>query len=295
MSNITGIVIFKENPVIGNLGLENYGRSKFPNCYDAIQPALGRDGRWKTGLDELAVEILAIKDSETRKDAQQSIKAERVSLEEITGFDLSGKSKYWETYFVKIDPERQLDMAVASDRIAYHVIIANKMAAPSIREGKHPEFKNSKYYVFRDYDDVSDRVERRKRQDEATVLLTDLMKTPDKAIIIGRYLELNVSNNTPQNNVYDAFRVFLDNDDKDGTVERFIAAAEMPIEDVNVKLTFDEALKLNVIRQRDGYFQRGNVTLGRDPKDALAFLKDIKNSGELLSIMDEIDVKRRFG
>jgi hypothetical protein len=294
---MSNIVRFKENANKAkfNLGLEKEGRSKFPGCIDIIQPGIGKDSRWITGLDEKATSVLNIKDSDERTATIERIKAERESLEDLTGFDLSGKSTFWETYFVEINTEKPLDLSNPMDRIRYSVIIANKAAAPSIREAMDAEHYHTKYYVAREFDDVSDRLERKKKYNKAVTALDKLAKTPDKAIMIGRYLGLHVSNTTPQDNVYDAFQTFLDNDDVLGSVDKFLMAVNKSPEEIGVKLTFSDAIKLSVIRQRDGYFQRGNITLGRTPEDALAFLSSPENTGELLSIQDEIETKRKFG
>lgn len=291
------LVKFKENPSAGNLGLEKEGRSKFPGCVDVVQPAIGRDGRWKTGMDEFAVEVLSIRDQKIREEKQKAIIAERTSLEDLTGFDLGAKSKFWETYFVEINPNRDLDLTIAKDRIAYHVILASGAAAPSIRETEDPLYNSAKYYVFRDFEDVSDRVEKKDRLATAMVELKKLLNKPERAIQMAQFLDLNVSAVTPPENVKDILYTFIENDAKLNSVNRFLDAVSKSPEEIGVKLTFAEALKLGVIRQRDGLYQRGNITLGKASasNEAIEFLMDPKNSGELLSIQEEILVKRKFG
>lgn len=291
------LIKFKENPAAGNLGLEKEGRSKFPGCVDVIQPEKGRDGRWKTGMDEFSREILAIRDQKVREEKQKAIIAERTSLEDLTGHKLDAKSTFWETYFVEINPNKDLDLSVASDRIAYHVILASGAVAPSIRETDDPLFNSAKYYVFRDFEDVSDRVEKKDKLATAMVELKKLLNKPERAIQMAQFLDLNVSLVTPPENVKDILYTFLENDGKLNSVNRFLDAVSKSPEEIGVKLTFAEALKLGVIRQRDGLYQRGNITLGKASatNEVIEFLTDPKNSGELLSIQEEIQVKRKFG
>lgn len=291
------IVKFKENADLSrpNLGLEKEGRSKFPGCVDIIQPPLGRDGRWKTGLDEKSITVLSILDSVEREATIAKIKKERQDLEELTGYDLSGLSQFWHSFFVEINPSQPLDLAVPIDRIKYHVVIASGSAAPSLKDCSDAKYFTAKYYISKEYDDVGGRLEKKKKYNKAVTALDKLVKTPDKAIQVGRFLDLHMNSGTPQDNIYDMFQVYLDNDEKLGSVDRFIAAISKTPEEIGIKLVFADAIKLGVIRQRDGYFQRGDITMGRSPEDVLSFLSDIKNSGELLSIQEDIDRKSKFG
>ncbi|TXH08744.1 MAG: hypothetical protein E6R03_17680 [Hyphomicrobiaceae bacterium] len=290
------VIQFKENPAAGNLGLEKEGRSKFPGCYDTIQPPT-KNGRYLTGLDELAHDIVTMPDSKLREETQKKVKDLRLSLEQITGLKLDALSTYWDGYFVKIDPAKRYDLGNAADAIAYHVILASGAAAPSIRETSDPLYNHAKYYVFRDFEDVSDRIEKKDRLAEAYTELQKLLKKPERAIQLAQFLDLNVSTLTPPENVRDILYTFLENDQKLNSVVRFLDAVSRSAEEINIKLIFAEGLKLGVIRQRDGLYQRGNITLGKasSPADAISFLADPLNSGELLSIQEEIQVKRKFG
>lgn len=289
---------FRENAKTGNLGLEkkeNGERSKFPGCYDMIQPAMGRDGRYKTGLDENSIAVNNIPDSREREATKERIKNERESLERLTGYDLSGKSSFWDTYFTKVDITKSLDMANPLDRIAYYVIIENKIAAPDLRSTSNVAYKTSKYYVARENEDVSIKVEKKKRELEANVAFVELMKDTEKAIIIGKYLNLPVTSTTPYNNIFEAFQNFLDRDNTLGSIDKFLLAVKKSPEELNIKMIYDDAVKLKVIRHRDGLYQRGNITYGKNPKEALEFLSLAENSGELLSVQDEVELKRKFG
>lgn len=297
MTLLGEVINIKENanPVRFNLGLEQEGRSKFPNCFDIIQPGKGRDGRWKTGLDEDAISILSIKDAAYRGELREKVKAERESLESVTGFDLSGRSSFWDDYFIEVNPKKPLNLSNPTDRIRYHVLMASGEIAPNLKETANADYFNAKYYLSRKHEDVSEKLAKKKRYNESAAALIDLMKTPDKAILIGRYLNLPVSNNTPYDNMYDAFQSYLDSDEKIGSIDKFMRALTKPVEELSIKLIFDDGLKYNVIRLRDGYYQRGNITYGKSIKEAIEFFTDVKNSGELLSVQDEVENKRKFG
>lgn len=294
--SISQLIKIKENPTPGNLGLEKEGRSKFPGCIDTIQPSRGRDGRWRTGLDENALHVLAIQDSTEREEKKASIIKLRTELEELTGLNLDALSEFWNGYFIKLDPNVVINLANPLDRIKYHVMLESDSVAPSLMDAtRNADYRSAKYYIAREFEEVGDRVAKRRRRDEAGASLLDIMKTPDKAIMIGNYLGLHINNNTPSDNVYDIFQTYLENDEREGSIEKFLSACSKSPEEISTKIIFNEAFKLNVIRQRDGLFQRGNITMGRSPGDVLDFLSDIKNSAELLSIQEEIEMKKKFG
>lgn len=291
-------IVVRENPRASTLGLgteENGFRSKLPNTYEKIQPRLGKDGRWLTGLDEEAMHINAIKDSEERLAEKKRIKELRESLEALTGYDLSGRSKFWDDFFVTVKTDRPYDMSNPLEVIALNTLIASESVAPSLKETYNVKYNDARFYVSREHEDVSEKISKKKKYGEAIAKLLELIETPDKAVIIGKYLGLAVNNNTPPDNIYDAFQTKIDNDEKTGFIDKFNIALSKSPEDLSIALIMDEAFKYQVIRFRDGLYQRGNITLGRDKAEVLKFLTDIRNSGELLSIQEEVETKRKFG
>lgn len=291
------LVTLKENanPMRFNLGLEAEGRSKFPNCFDIIQPPIGKDGRWITGLDEDARSIRLIQDPEERQAKRESVRALRLSLEDLTGYDLTGKSKFWDEFFVEINPKKPLDLTIPLDRIKYEVILASQSVAPTLKDTTKVDYIGAKYYVSKKHEDVAEKVSKQRRKAEADAAMLELLKTPDKAVLIGRYLGLPVSTTTPADNMFDIYKTYLDADDKLDSIKKFNIALTKNASELNIKLIFDDGVKFNVIRLRDGYYQRGNITYGKSIADAITFLSDIKNQGELLSVQDEVENKRKFG
>lgn len=297
MSNLDGFITIKElaNTSKENLGLELEGRSKFPNCFDVIQPPKGIDGRWRTGLDELGSNINMIRDPQLREETRAKIKAEREELESLTGYDLRGNSKFWEEFYVELNPKKPLNMANPIDRIKYSVLMASQEVPGSLRESTKVEFHASKYYVSRQHEDVSEKVLKLKQESEAKAELMELIKTPDRAVLVGKYLGLPVSSTTPSDNMFDIFYTNIQNDEKTGFVAKFLRALKSTHEELSIKTIFDDGVKFNVIRLTEGYYQRGNITYGKTVSDVIKFLSSPQNSAELLSIQDEVENKRKFG
>lgn len=292
---MTRTIIFKENPDRGTLGLKEQGRSKMPNCVDIIQPGKGLDGRWKTGLDELATDVTRISDSKEREKKKLEVKNEREELERLLNVDLSGVSKFWETFFIEINPKVPLDLDIPLDRVKYNIICHSDAVAPSMKAAYDMKYKDAKYYISREFEEVGDRVARQMKQDEAGSALLILIKNHDKAVVVGRFLDLPINNNMPQDNMYDTFRTYLNNDDKLGSLDKFLNALKKTPEELSIKLLYADAIKFRVIRYNDGLYQRGTITMGKTPDEVVAWLSNVTHSGELMSIKEEVDLKMKFG
>lgn len=288
------IIKFKENPKAGTLGLGDQGRSKMPNCVDIFQPGKGLDGRWKTNLDEFALSVNKIEDPKEKKKEFERIKAEREELERLLNVDLSGISKYWENLFIEINPKAPLDLNVPMDRVKYNVIMANNMVSPSMRESYKAEYRDAKYYVTREFEEVGDRVAKQRKYAEAISQMLKLVENTDKAILIGKYLDLGINKNTPKDNIFDIYQNYIDADEKIYSIDKFLDALKKSPEELSIKLLVLDAIKYKVIRQTEGLYQRGSITLGKSIDEIVAWLSNVIHSGELISIQEEVDLKQKY-
>lgn len=291
----TRLITFKEDPNKGSLGLKEQKRSKMPNCVDIIQPARGLDGRWRTNLDELATSISIITDSKEREKRKKEVQKEREELETLLNVDLSGVSKFWETFFIEINPKVPLNLDIPLDRVKYNVILACDAVSPSIKASLDMKYRDAKYYISREFEEVSDRVATKREYAKAVSALLTLSETPDKAIVVGRYLDLPIAANMPQANVFDMFQSYIDDDAKLGSIAKFLSAVNRTPEELSIKLLYTDALKYRVIRYSDGLYQRGAITLGKKPEEVISWLSSPTHSGEMMSIQEEVELKRKFG
>jgi hypothetical protein len=107
-----------------------------PKCIDRLSPAINSDGRFVTGIDEESLEINLIQDSDEKASRKKKVKVLRESLEKQTGKDLTGTSKFWETYMVELKSDNDLILNIANptDVIKYNMLISNGYVAPSKQE-----------------------------------------------------------------------------------------------------------------------------------------------------------------
>lgn len=275
------------------MGLDKYNRSKMPKTFEYLQPGISPDGRYLTGFDEDSMAIRQLPDSK-RKEKYEKTKEFRESLQRLTGIpDLSGTSTYWETYGVKLsaDSDLILNGQNPADLIKYCVLIANRFAAPDYNSSSQPEYNQTKFYLSTKEKVEAETVTAQKIKDNARSRLFEIAEDKERMVLIGQYLEGDVYKpNMSLNTLYKMLSDFIENMREVENRKKFVKAMDTPVEELQFKITVDRALKKKIIKNKDGYYQRGQVTLGRNPSEVLSNLRKPEFAHEFLSIKDELDL-----
>lgn len=275
------------------IGLDKYNRSKFPGTFDSFTVGKGSDGRWLTGIDEESLTINSILDSEEREKRKAEVRKIREDLERLTNVDLSATNDaYWSKYIITITGAKfKLNLANPQDKIKYYVLIANRYAAPEIAVTNNPEYMHTKYYVSRKDEETSVRVVTRKQKDEAKAKLLELSKDEDKFLLIAKFLlgTRRVKKGMNPNTIYELVSEFIEDPNEKTNISQFLNATKKTVEELQYKLTVDEALRVGIIKIRDGYYQRGGVTYGKSSEEAIDYLSSVENSGEFASLKNEVE------
>jgi len=272
-------------------GLAKYNRSRMPRCMDRLSPALNIDGRYITGLDEDALEVNLIKDPDLKQEKRKELKELRESLERQTSYDLSGNSPFWQTYTVDIpsDEDKTLNKLNPRDVIAYHVLTANGYVAPTQDKAGEPRYRDAKYFAFSTEVDNKDRVSTRKIKDQARAELFKISEKKDTMKTIGEYLEgPKYTKNLGTDTLYAMLSDYLD-ENKDDAVEKFLKACNKDMAELQFKIIVDKAVRTKIIKYKDKYYQRGQVTLGRTIEELYSNLSLPEFAAEYLSIKEEIE------
>jgi hypothetical protein len=274
-------------------GLDKYNRSKMPQTFEFLQPARGADQRYITGIDEESIAIRQIQDSVRREQVATEIKALRESLEKLSGIaDLSGTSTYWKTFGVKISADSDLVLVGTNplDVIKYHVLVSNLYAAPNRIKASEPQYRHTKYYCLVSEVQDKEEVSTRKLRDRAKGQLIKISDDKDMMVMIGQFLEGDkYKAKMSEDTLYKMLSQYIEDPNEPDNVKRFTRATEADPEELQFKIAVDRAIKKRIIRFKDGYYQRGQVTLGRTPSDVLINLKKPDFATEFLSIRDELE------
>jgi hypothetical protein len=288
------IVSLKQTPdqSAESVGLSKYNKSVLPNTFQMYQPYF-HNGRWFTGLDEDSVELRKRPDYAEKK---EEVKELRESLEKVTGLDLKATSSYWDNYRISFSGGLTLDLDNPEDRIRYHVLTANNFAAPNADLVNQPEYNNAKFYLSRTEEEESNKAKVKRSKNQAIAELTKIEENKNRLLILAKFIFGNaISDDATMDSLYNLLSDYINDDKKGADIRKFNDAVQMTTEQLQIKITIDEAIRFNVIRQRDGVYQRGNITLGKDTAEVLRFLSKVENSGEFASIMEEVREKRIMG
>lgn len=275
-----------------SVGLDKYNRSKIPGTFEILQPSKGYDGRWLTGIDENSLAINSMRDIAIRDKVKEETIALRKDLESLLNIDLGANNDaFWGTYKIILKDNFSLNFSNAQDKLKYYVLIANQYAAPELDAVNNPEYANTKYYVSRKEEEVRERVITAKVKDEARAKLLEISKNSNKFILIAKYLlgARRIKEGMNEGVIYEELSNFLNDTKEKSNLAKFIEATNKTVEDLQYKLTLDEAVRIGIIKVREGYYQRGNATYGRSLKEALDYLSSVGNSAEFSSLKDEVD------
>lgn len=269
-------VIIKQVPDSNSaaMGLEKYNRSRFPGTSEAMQVGQFPDGRYLTGL--------------TKEQAD--------SIGSLINEDLSPTSKFWERFIMSLgsDNDVTLNADQPYDVIKYHALIANGYVAPSKDDASSPQFLSAKYYCHVDAVEENKNISNRKLIDKAKASLFSIEQNKDLLFLLGVYLEGNrYKRNMKSDTFYSMLSDFIEDKKNTDNPELFLKAFNLPVEDLQYKVTVETAIRKKIIKYKDGQYFRGGVNLGKTAMDVLENLKTPEFANEFIQIHSEVnDIER---
>ena len=283
------VIKLLDNPDMPKLKL------KYVGAIEYATPKLGKDGKIKTGLDELAYDILSIEDKKTREKVQKEIVKEREELEKLLNLELGSNSSFWDKFNIPMsDEEIYLDPANPMDRLKERFLIANAYAAPSIESISEDEkYMNCIFYLHREVEEVSKKVAKKKVQDKAKAKLFNLNEeNPAKLKTIASYLfGFNAQTDLTPEKAYEMISDYIEVVDlkqQKKNIDAFLEAVDKTPEEMQTKLILDKAIKKRIITSKQNIYRRGDTILGNSYDDALSYLNSVEGNSELRSLLKEV-------
>lgn len=273
-------------------GLNKYGRSKMPGTMDNFQVA-SFAGRAITGIDEDGWDVNRIEDSIEKEKAKKQKKELRETLQKAIGEDLSAISPFWDTFTVKISADSDLVLLNANpyDVIKYHVLIANGYVAPDKASASLPQFRSAKYYCHVEDRVNNEEVSTQKIRDRAASELLKLSDNDELMVLVGQYLEGDKYKNGMKNaTLYKMLSSYIKDVTEPDNLKRFLKAVNLSPAELQFKIVTDRAVKKKKIKLVDGYYQVGQVTLGKTISEVYDALKTPEFAREFLLLKEEVEV-----
>lgn len=271
------------------IGLDKYNRSRLPGTKEDLYAAENSDGRFITGIDE---DSFLIKSNEDKL----KVKDERLKLEGLTGKDLSGKSDFWRTFYVRIwsDKDLVLDLTIPIQKVAYYLLVSNLYIAPCKDDISLAKYKDANYYAFTQESEIKEVTGNRKTRDKAIAQLIEISDNKDKMVLTGQYLEgIKYDDKLGENALYAMLREYIEQKDLK-FAKLFIKALTMTTEEIQRKMLIDKAFKRGLIKPvkvgpKKTSYQFGQVPLGSKVEEVYTNLNDVKFSNELLEIQNTLE------
>ena len=285
-------VVIKQIPdeLASLTGLNKYDRSKMPKTGDFLQSAV-HNGRAITGIDEDSLVLNRLPESEKEK-AKLEVKKLRENLEKLLGKDLSATSPCWEVFGVSISSDVHLVLNSNNplDVVRYHMLIENGYVAPDKESASLPQYRNAKYYCYVEKVANDEEVSTQMIRDKSRAELLKLSENLDKMITVGQFLEGDkYKQGMQQKTLYKMLSDYINSTGEPDNLKRFLKAVTLKPDELNFQIIVDRAIKKKVIRYKDGYYQRGQVTLGKTPLDVYENLKKPEYANELFSLQKELE------
>lgn len=302
------------DPKVQNMtnSLAAKGKSRYPGTGVYYFPKKDISGRYLTGLDENAPELLKeFPDEKELKAKKKEIKERRERLERATGLDLSSRSSFWNYSLytsrdlAHIQPvrlhegENTFNFANALEEINFYFLRYCDDIAVSyesyVRGDKGPGVR---FYVH-DEDVESKRIfDRKKRINEASAVNESL--SPDKRKKIAILMDIPIADNTLETTVYNLIDDKIkESEYKSGKfrgsspLNLFLSLTELEAKELNTRFLVEEALKYNVYRVRaGGGIYEGERKVSDNKDEMLKFLMDDNHQEDRIALEKTLKNKK---
>lgn len=304
-----------------NMGLEKYNMVVYEGIFHEEPLAcIEQNGvkRYITGLNEYAPELNLLTDDE-REGKIKTIrtivaKAER----ELSSINLDIKdekfwekvqklrpdnSDFWDKIVIRcgnepiyLDPEKDI-----YDLIKITCIEANgfSMIAKSLEDARKRNPK-PRFYLDRFEETITVKTEYKKMRNKALAELDKLYnKNITKLFYICKVIDINSTQyrkKTPSDVMYDAMDKYINGElfdrDKKLTASNFINISNLDVETLKLRALVKDATAYKIVSIKgDGmiYYLKSNTMLGKNPSDAVEYLRNPLNSETLNDMIKTIE------
>jgi len=274
------------------VGLDKHNRSKLPGTSHVVMARLGPDDRYITGIDERSITLNRIADDKLRKQETERRRKLRERLEQLLGKELDATSDFWESFSIDLSTTKVLHPGNPRDDMKLEFLLANLHVAPDENSATLPDFSHCKYYLYRRDISDSEKVNKTKTIDSAKAKWFEISGNEAKAKLYAAYC---LGNKVSADYSADArYTMMSDHLGKFENALKFHDIVKLRPEQLQVKIIIDYALNRNVIRIREGYFQRGNATYGTSLEDVIQFFMDAANQNEFESLRHQLKEEYQF-
>lgn len=305
-----------------NMGLENYNMVLFPKTkYTEDLSCVTVNGvtRYITGLDEFAPEVMNISDPEEKQIKIKTIRETVSYLEKVLSANdvdpedkdfwnkvktlRSDNGQFWSkvrleigneiiTLYPKKDPN-DLILLMAIEAGGFSTVAKSLDAARNAKI--EPKFYLNKRIVT-----ATKSASLKRIKNKAVSILNDLYENmQEKMFYVAKVIDLSESaykKSTPKELIYDFLDDYIEGKsyEKSQTAasQKFIEVCNLDMETLKLKAVIKDAISYRIIATKpDGslYHISTNSFIGKNQKDALAYMKQISNEDVMREVLKEVE------
>lgn len=287
------------------------GRTRYPGTGYTLMPHRETTGKWRTGLDPEASYIRDIKDPEERGAEKKRVADKLARLQELTGFDLSPSSNFWDYTkytdsdrahvqpYKLLDGDNLFDFTNSFGEITFSWLSVHPRVASSMEAYQNGDYaSDTQFYVY-DEEIENDRSYSKKQVINKAVVKLDGM-SPENRKKVARLLGLPVTDFTKESQVYNLLDgIIKQTEFKEGqfkglsTVNMFLQFAGMQQGKLDVKDTVKQSLMMNVYRKKEtGKIYEGDTEISNSEEELITRLMDDDNQDELIALGSKLKAKK---
>lgn len=288
--------------------LREAGYSRMPGTVVLKFPYRELNGKYRTGLDELAPHITKIPDLREREAEQQRIKALRMKLEKATGVELGPTADYWNYNSRSIhhveatklaDGDNIFNLDDPWQEITFLWLKAHPTIASSLQAWEKGMYPSDTQFYINDEDLEAEITYRKKKTANDAIIRFDSWSL-DKRRKVARLLDLPIGDDTKEEMVYNQVDSFLkQNEVLHGAhkgrdpIKVFGVYADLRDEVIYIKDLVEQAIRDNVYKLKTGgrVFE-GELEVFKDKDDMIEFFLDDKNQEDLLELEKKLKLKK---
>ena len=293
-------------------GLSKKGMTRIPGTGVFKFPYREFDGKYRTGLDPDAAYIKRIADKTERELELERVTKLKEKLEYDLGVDLGPRSEFWnygksksttdQTHVqpVKLmDGDNYYDLNIPFQELTFSWLRVHPTIASSLQAWERGDFPaDTQFYVVDKQKENAIMYKKKLLINKAIVKLDEMV--PSRRIKVARLLGLPVSDNTPEEFVYNEIdNVLKQTEFKKGKfkgldpVKIFTSFADMKDGLLHIKDLVKQAITHSVYRvQASGRIYEGEFEISTSEEELVKHLSNKDNQEELIILEDKLKAKK---
>ena len=288
----------------------------FPGVNKTLTPYKEPSGAYRTGLDENALYIEAMKRVNPKEAEQEIIRVRELkeTLERETGLDLSPRSDYYSKIFENLgsdytativrlyDQDNLFNLDIPQHAITYAWLRVHPEIAPSytawekgLSTYRCKAISQCQFFVNDEEFEAVQEYNQNIKIAKATSIWFNMNN--DRRYKVAKLLSLGVGRGSTEEMVYNLGNSYIESSKQSAktslNVENFLKIAELADENMNVRFRIAEAFDYNIYRKgKNGVIYEDKERIGDTEQEVIEYFSSPKHQEEFLALQKKIETAK---